>query len=230
VEDEPKPVDMTAWADYVRAGRAHFERVERSWTVFARTARELIGLLHSVETDALSSLRLMQDPSGGSEEAKFHREFWAQLDQRLHNMLSGAVSLVDHTRPLVRFYPHEYAFTGEYAARSGKVADSPRASFLRKLRNYLLHYGMAPLMHTMRLEDVAVEDWDHLEIQLSPDALLAWPDWNASQRKFIRECQPGPPLRKLAVGYAEDMEELYTWLLQQYSVLHVPGVVPAHLA
>lgn len=221
-----------AWLTYVSEGRAHFYRVGRSWNVFGRNAGELIGLLRSVETDVRSSLRLMQDPPApeDEEEYRFHTEFWQQMDQRLHNMLSSAVSLVDHTRPLIKFYSHEADFSAEWATRSEKVATSDRALFLRKLRNYLLHHGMAPLMQTLHLEPVSADEFDHLEIKLSAAGLLAWPDWNAAHRKFISSFEGGPPLRQLTTAYAEDMQNLYMWLLEQQSVLHFPGVLPAHLS
>lgn len=230
VSDAREPIDGQAWTDYTRTGRAHFDRVRRSWTVFWRNANELVGLLHAVETDPVSSLRLMQDPGSGDEDLdQFHREFWEALDQRLHNLVSSAVSLVDHTRPLVGFYEHEPAFQDAFTAKNDLVAKSPRASFLRRLRNYLLHYGMAPVMQTMSLGPTTVGEWDHLRIQLSAEALLSWSGWNAVQREYLGTFDGGPPLREECVAYAEDMRDLYTWLFQQFRTLHVPGVPPPHL-
>lgn len=228
-EDLP-PIDGNAWSTYTRSGRAHFERVQRSWVVFWRNANELVGLLHSVETNVVASLALMQDRQEGTEEERRARQaFWDELDQRLHNLLASAVSLVDHTRPLVDFYVYEPVFQQEFRSRNDAVAQSPRASFLRNLRNYLLHKGVAPLMQTMRLETTAADEWDHLRIQLSGDGLLRWPKWNAKQRGFIQSFDGGPPLRDVCVGYAEDMRDVYVWLFQQHAVLHPPGVVPQHL-
>jgi hypothetical protein len=147
------PIDGNAWSRYTRDGRAHFDRVSSSWSVFWRNASELVGLLHSVETDAVASLRLMQALSHEDEElGALNREFRAALDQRLHNLVAAAVSLVDHTRPLIDFYENDPDFQQEFTGRNTAVATSPRAAFLRRLRNYLVHYGMAPMMQTMRLE------------------------------------------------------------------------------
>ena len=102
-EEELPPIDGEAWMAHIRGGRAHFERVQRSWTVFWRNANDLLGLLHSVETDVMASLMLMQDPGTVQPNIdEFHQEFWAALDQRLHNLVAATVSLIDHTRPLVR--------------------------------------------------------------------------------------------------------------------------------
>jgi hypothetical protein len=224
------PIDGKAWSRYNRDGRAHFDRVTRSWSVFWRNANELVGLLHGVETDAVASLRLMQDPNHEDEDLReFHREFWAALDQRLHNLVAAAVSLIDHTRPLIDFYESDPAFQQEFTRRNAAVATSPRASFLRRLRNYLLHYGVAPMMQTMRLEATTTDQWDHLRVQLSAPTLLEWSGWSAKQREFIAGFDGGPPLRDVFVTYAEDMRDLYVWLFEQHSKLHVPGEPPPHL-
>ncbi|MEV5695764.1 hypothetical protein [Micromonospora globbae] len=231
MSDEAQVVDMRAWGQYVRDGRGHFDRVVRSFNTFGRNARELVMLLHSVETDPVKSLTLMTDSDGPLEGAEaFRTEFWAQVDQRLHNMVSAAIALVDHTRPLVKFYEqYESDFTREFAARSQAVAQSPRAVFLRRLRNYLVHCGVAPTMQTMRLGEVAAEDWDHLRIQLSAAGLLRWDGWNGPSREFIESHDGGPALREVTQAYFDDMRKLYEWLFQQYAVLHVPGVPPKHL-
>lgn len=224
------PIDGKAWSCYIRDGRAHFDRVSRSWSVFWRNANELVGLLHSVETDVVASLRLMQDPNHGDEDSgAFHRELWAALDQRLHNLVAAAVSLIDHTRPLIDFYENDSAFQHEFMERNAAVATSPRASFLRRLRNYLLHYGVAPMMQTMRLESTTTDQWDHLRVQLSAQELLKWSGWNEEQREFIAGFDGGPPLRDILVAYAEDMRDVYVWLFEQYQALHVPGEPPPHL-
>ncbi len=218
-----------AWGDYVEGGRGHFERVVRSFNVFGRNVRELFNLLRAVETDVVSSMRLMES-TGAEDGARFREEFWGQLDQRLHNMVSAAVGVVDHTRPLLAFYEHRPEFVAEWETRSGKVAKSSRAMFLRRLRNYLLHYGMAPIMQTMALGPPKdAKDWDALTIMLSAEGLLRYSGWNTSQRKYIRSFNGGPPLRQITQEHADDMTALYAWLFSQYPVLHAPGVPPPHL-
>lgn len=231
VSDDAQPIDGRAWGQYVRDGRSHFDRVVRSFNTFGRNAGELVMLLRSVETEPLRSLTLMQVSGGPKEDADaFREEFWAQVDQRLHNMVSAAIAVVDHTRPLVTFYEqHEADFTREFAARSQAIAQSPRAVFLRRLRNYLVHCGVAPTMQTIRLEAVTVEDWDHLRIKLSAAGLLAWDGWTAASREFIESHDGGPPLREVTQTYFDDMRGLYGWLFEQVPLLHPPGVPPKHL-
>lgn len=228
---EEKAIDPAAWGDYVRNGQSHFDRVVRSFNVFGRNAGELVELIRAVETDVLSSLRLMGSAGSDDEEAEwFRQEFWGRLDQRLHNMVSAAVSLVDHTRPLINFYRHENDFQSAWEQRNVAVATSPQALFLRRLRNYLLHYGMAATAQTMRLgPEKEAKEWDDLTIRLSASGLLRYDGWNAENRAYIQSFYGGPPLRQIATEYADEMVTLYRWLFEQYRTLHVAGVPPAHL-
>lgn len=227
--DDDTPINPRAWGDYVEGGRGHFERVGRSRDVFVRNTNELLQLLAGVETDSLASARLFGHPHEDSAEGEFRREFWGRLDQRLHNAISAAVSLVEHTRPLIDFYDHEARFTAEWATRNQDVRESDEASFLRRLRNYLLHYGAAPVMQTIRLGRVSQGESEGLTIGLSPNGLLAFDGWNNKEREFIRGFASGVPIRRVVTKYAISMEELYKWLFAQYDVFHVAGVPPAHL-
>ena len=223
VSEDGWAIDMNALGAYNRGGREHFDRVRRSYNVFSRNVADLLGHLQSVEINFSASMELVQGSlSHGPSGTPFTREFWGALDQKLHNLVSSAVSLVDHTRPLVRYYEsHEGAFVSEWNGRSNAVGTSPRAEFLRRLRNYLLHSGMAPTMHSIRMGDTA--EWDNLTIQLSGSGLLEWPGWTAKSRAFIASFNGGPPLRRVVLEYANDMGALYKWLHEQEQVLHPPG-------
>lgn len=233
-DDGNRPgIDGRAWGQYVHDGREHFERVSRSWEIFRRNASELLTLLKSAENDRVAAFKIMGLLSQvtGEDEGEFQTEFWARLDQRLHNMVSSAISLVDHTRPLARFYEHEAEFSHEYLERNKRVAELPVTAFLRRLRNYLLHYGLAPTAHSFRFgnDQDSGEGWDQFEIHLSGEGLLHWPDWTAANREFISSFEPGPSLRRLAEEYYTEMASLYKWLSGQYERLHQAGVPPAHL-
>ena len=75
-----EPIDGGAWGDYVKGGRAQFERVVRSFSVFGRNTQELFDLLRAAETDFLSSMRLMEITGFDAEDgARFREEFWGEL-------------------------------------------------------------------------------------------------------------------------------------------------------
>ena len=232
------PIDGNAWTAYITGGRRHFDRVVRSRNVFIRNANELVGLLTDAEHNILHALALMEaGPAGDTpettrqeflQEAEAYRdEFWQALDQRLHNLVASLSSLVDQTRPLIAFYVEEPAFQQEFQRRNGAVAGHVRSKFVKRLRNYLLHAGVAPLVQSMRLG--GDPSGPHLEIKLSSQGLLLWSGFTGEVRQFIEDHGDGLPLRRLVREYVTDMVGVYAWLLEQYTTLHETGTPPRHL-
>jgi hypothetical protein len=142
VVDE-RPVDGSRWGEWVRAGSERWAVVGRSYSVFARNTSELMNLLNIPNTNTAVALQLM----GDDREAT--APYWDELDQRLHNQLASAVSLVDHQRRLLSYYEADFpALVAEYTSRNDGIIGMNEAAFLRDLRNYLLHYGAPPIIQT----------------------------------------------------------------------------------
>lgn len=203
-----------------------------------RNANELVELLVDAENDASKALALIGAAPAPdtatevrerlvSEAQSFKDEFWPTLDQRLHNLVASVTSLVDHTRPLVDFYSEEPEFQEEFRARNSRVAKHPRSKFIRRLRNFLVHAGMAPVVSTVRLG--GDPSAPHLQVKLSAEGLLRWPGFDGEARSFIAEHTDGLPLLLVIGEYISDMVALYQWLFAQYPRLHEPGRPPRHL-
>jgi len=232
------PIDGNAWSAYIEGGRRHFDRVVRTRNVLVRNANEVVALLTEAENNIFHALALMEaGPAGDTpeptrqqllEEATAYRdEFWQALDQRLHNLVASVGSLVDQTRPLIEFYDEEPAFQREFRRRNGAVAGHARSKFLMRLRNYLLHAGVAPLAQTMRLGGDPSEP--HLEVKLSSQGLLLWSGFTGEVCQFIEDHPEGLHLRQIVREYVTDMVGVYDWLMEQYTTLHEPGTPPRHL-
>lgn len=182
------PIDGNACSAYTSEGRRHFDRVVRSRNVLVRNANDLVALLDDAERDILHALALMESGPVASptldeetrqallaEAEAYRQEFWPTLDQRLHNLVASVASLVDQTRPLVDFYSEEPAFQQEFRRRNDVVAGNPRSKFVRRLRNYLVHAGVAPLMQSTSL--VSDPNQRHLardQALLSRTAAVVW--------------------------------------------------------
>lgn len=210
--DDTRAVDGTAWGHWVRAGHERWEVVRRSWTVYFRNTHELIRLLQIPAKNLGVSLQLMGDDRDATAP------FWEELDQRLHNLLASAVSLVDHTRRLLNYYePDIPTFVAEYSRRNIAVTDMNETSFLRDLRNYLLHYGAPPLVQTMDLAPTTGTEGTGHSIKLSATRLLEWDKWRAQSRSYLSsfDDRDGPVLATDVVAYADAMSALVTWLFEQ---------------
>lgn len=209
---DPRPVNGTIWGEWVRAGSERWEVVRRSWAIFVRNTNELIELLDIPTTNVHFSLLLMGD------DRETTAKFWEELDQRLHNQLASVVSLTDHTRRLLAYYEADIpAFVDEYKKRNDAIRNMTQASFLRDLRNYLVHYGTPPVIQSMSLGPVNDSGEAAHSVKLSAPRLLAWNKWSSLSKCYLSSFadRDGPVIRTDVTIYANSMSELFTWLFEQ---------------
>lgn len=215
--DDARPVDGTRWGEWVRAGAERLDSLARSWTVFARNTDELLDVLDRPNNDVVLSLVLMGD------DREAIGPFWGEVDQRLHNELASAVSLVDHTRRLLEYLGSDVSgIIAEYTERNLKIMAMNETKFLRKLRNYLLHYGTAPILQSLNLAS-----GEH-SLKLNAASLLKWPEWNVQMRKYLSAFgdRDGPLLRQEVAVYATAMSDMYHWLFEQrVAIFNDPDVL-----
>lgn len=219
---DERPIDGSRWGEWVRAGSERWEVVGRSYSVFARNTTELMNLLNVPTTDTMVGLQLM----GDDHEAT--APYWEELDQRLHNQLSGAVSLVDHTGRLLDYYEADFpTMVAGFQSRNTSITEMNETAFLRKLRNYLLHYGAAPVLQTFELGQTEIRRGRYL-LKLSAEQLLKWDGWKVAARSYLSSFgdRDGPVLGRDVATYATAMGELYSWLLQQRQVVMDGASVP----
>lgn len=221
---DDRPIDGSEWGAWVRAGAERWETVQRSWVIFRRNTDELVEVVNRPRGDLALVLKLM------GEDREATQPFWDELDQRLHNQAASAVTLVDHTRRLINYYGADAeAMIAEYGQRNQAVRQMREASFLRDLRNYLLHSGVAPVLQTMKFQagGATATDIEH-EIKLSAALLLRWDGWSAASRAYLTGFgdRDGPVLGRDIVAYANAMAELYTWLLGQRLSTTAPTNIP----
>lgn len=213
------PIDGNRWGRWNREAASRWDVVGRSWKIFERNTTELIELLKGPETNLVLSLTLMGDDREATQG------FWQELDQRLHNQLAGAVSLVDHTRRLTAYYGEDApALVAEFERRNDEVFAMDEAAFLRKLRNYLLHYGVPPIVQTQRLSMSEGGMTGHA-IKLGAPHLLKWDGWSAQAKTYLMKFpdRDGPVIGKVVTDYANAMSQLYFWLFaQRAEVMRTP--------
>ena len=215
--EEARPVDGAKWGAWVHGGAERLDSLGRSWTVFARNTDELLEVLDRPNNDVAFSMVLMGDDRDAIGP------FWSEVDQRLHNALASAVSLVDHTRPLLEYLGSDVpAIVSEYTERNAKIMAMNETKFLRKLRNYLLHYGSAPILQSISLNS------SHHSLKLNAARLLEWSEWNVQMREYLSGFgdNDGPLLREDVATYARAMYEMFSWLFgQRVSIFNDPDVL-----
>ena len=144
-------------------------------------------------------------------------EYFSQLDQRLHNMLASAVSLVDHTRRLQARYEGT-DFYVEFTRRNDDVRTADGSVFLRNLRNYLLHYGVLGFVH-----HISFPSGDSplvSEVRLNCENLQHWDGWTAPAKVYMVTAGETVHLTSTVQTYVGSMNDLYNWVFDQFEGLH----------
>lgn len=212
--NERLAVDMSRCGPWRSAGVELWNVVDRSWCVFARNTYELLRFIHVATEDPRILPTVV---NSGPVEAS---SFWEELDQRLHNQLSSSTSLVDHTRRLVSYYEDDArAFVSEFRSKNDQVRALNQAAFLRDLRNYLLHYGAAPIVVSLSWGRTDDGTQSAQLLKLDAQHLLTGTNykWKATARQYLEEFgdRDGPVISQNVEIFARAMEEAYNWLFEQ---------------
>ena len=73
----------------------------------------------------------------------------------------------------------------EYKQRNAVVTEMNETSFLRDLRNYLLHYGVPPVIQSLTLGPPGDTGATGHSIKLSGPRLLEWDGWKKRSRDYL---------------------------------------------
>ncbi len=221
--DDPDPLAMQAETQATPGFKAHqdMEAIHRSLDVFAGNAVELIAHLKSFEDDPSVSLSVFAE---GDDHA-FGTQYQTELARWLHNFVSSVKSLIEHSRHIIaRMYEPTHALRVEYQTRAAAFADEPRSKLVQQLREYVLHYELAPTVGTLefgRSDDTMSSPLllSRATWKLAPDVLLRWNGWKPAVRAYLQNASD-INLLQLVEGYVREVFALYTWLYEAQVIEH----------
>jgi hypothetical protein len=172
-----------------------------------------LEILNAVATEPLLAMELMQNvrPPDVADEIN------ARIDQRLHNYVASAASLIDHSRNLFKHYEGQHV-AAEYESRKDGLAAHPVNGFVRNLRNYALHRTLPWLGHNVSFSG-AGQDITAVT-SLGTDELLAWDGWGAPAKAFLRSAGEDVDLRATVEEHLRLVQDLYEWVFAQFEGLH----------
>jgi hypothetical protein len=191
-----------------------WQGLARAGAVNARNTRELVTLLRAMETQPEISLELVQNVRPPVVAEEMH----AQLDQRLHNFVASAGMLIDHTRRLFDGYAGSN-LAAEYEQRKDRLIANPVVSFIKGLRNYLLHHSLP--VHSVTVSMPTLDaNTARGQIQIPTAVLLQSDFWDANAKEYLATCGDGVLLSAAVEEYTLLIGGLYDWVFLQYQGLH----------
>ena len=196
------------------AGSGYLNRVHlRSFSlnVFQMNAVDLVGASQRVKDPDQGMALMMEKHREAGLQA--HRE----LNRHVHNFVSSAVTLVEHTRVFMREHYAGTAILTTYEAQAkATFAQSPVAQFVQGLRNYMLHRGL-PNSH-MFLQFTANPGTDggsgtmESGVRYDTASLLDWNGWKPVARTYLKQAGEHIDLQEFAQEYLTLVNKFHGWL------------------
>jgi hypothetical protein len=214
--DEPSPHlrDLLAEKDALReldgwqVKKALFG-LRRSLGVFEGNSRELLAFLGQ-QGDArktLEALETLEFEKRGSFE-----KYLDETDRLLHNFLAAAESLKDHAKKIHKAHMRDLpddADSVEYRVRTRAVFESPAGSFVRELRQHVLHERIP------ETGGYAVWGSDPTDLRagiaLDRAKLLGDRTWSKEAKRFMDEAGDNILIHEVATAFRESVVEFCQW-------------------
>ncbi|WP_157656146.1 hypothetical protein [Burkholderia ubonensis] len=195
-------------------GSGYLDRAHQrsfSLNVFQMNAVELIEAAQRVKDPDQGMALMMEKNREAGLQA--HRE----LNRHVHNFVSSALTLVEHTRVFMRKH---YAGTELLATYEKQViatfAKSPVAQFVQGLRNYMLHRGLPNSSMFMKFATSlgATDGSGTMEtgVQYDTASLLDWKDWKPVARTYLEEVGEHLDVHEFAQEYVTLVNQFHGWL------------------
>jgi hypothetical protein len=200
-------IDASAGARFMNRAHAH----TFSLNIFQMNAHEL-----------MEASRRMRDPDQGlslmlEKNREAGRQAHRELNRHVHNFAASALTLVEHTRIMMR---EHYADTEFHKAYEDEVAmvfvNEPVANFVQGLRNYMVHKGL-PNSHmflSFKSDPNATDGSGTQETGVRYDtaSLLEWPRWKPPARKYLNDSGEHLDVHRFAEAYLVLVNRFYAWL------------------
>lgn len=183
-----------------------------SFNVLRGNETELIKKLQHHATT--SSLRAFNQSNRDALEAEFQEMF-----RLIHNYVASTSSLVDHTRRIAHKLLSGDALKQYQQQVDSEFKNDELTSFLRELRNHLLHVSHPPLAKTARFDEGSPAT---VGVELSAADLLKSGTWNSASRSLINRFSDGIPLVMIVSQYSEKVTEFYLWLTAHLATARKP--------
>ncbi|MGB7858962.1 MAG: hypothetical protein WBM90_00510, partial [Acidimicrobiia bacterium] len=171
--------------------------IHRTWKVLSANWQLVGKTLGRFKQDSEYALKVW----GGARANPEWDTFLDLVDLALHNYIASVVALADHTSKVAdRVLQGEShsLYRGEYNRR---FREDPRSSFVRGLRNYLLHRALPITSGSFHFEKDG--PFSHA-IMLSVEALADDDGWNPKALDFMDEAGEGLDIYETLLAHYND--------------------------
>ena len=183
--------------------RRALSNLGRTYRLFLGNHRELRDYLEAHQT-AAAIVEFWRD-----DRREEFEQFLDEVDRLLHNFVASVATFVDHTWRMWRNYPPNSAeVEAEYRRRIEETfASSPLAAFVKGLRNFTLHQGLALALGELTWEGERTE----MRVYLDRAHLLDG-EWSSPARAYLVAAPEKVDVAEFVDEYARMVVAFMDWL------------------
>jgi len=191
-----------------------------------------LNILYINGEELLAATERLHDPDvgaalldGASREAgdQAHREF----KRHLHNFVASAMTLVDHTRVMMKErYGDESVHAEIISQISNTVAKSPTCKFVQDMRNYIVHRGLPNSQIYKSFVNTGNDVFElKVGVQIPTSDLLDYKSWTAPAKAYIEQAGDYIDIRDLVADYLAQIRKLNEWLKLRLEDYHAADLL-----
>jgi hypothetical protein len=159
----------------------------------------------------------------GVDEAWLKHEAMDEVLYRLHDFVTAALSLVDHTRVIHgQLYGPTDLMPDYQIEIDRRFKDDPRTQFVLGLRQMCQHYRLPSLNHQFEAKSIGPGGRAKFRISLAlrKEDLRSFSKWNAHAKAFLRNAPDRIELLELVNAYHRHVSDFNQWFATRQQEIH----------
>jgi hypothetical protein len=215
--DNPAPLSLKINQSKAYQIRMRLQTFSNNYSVFEGNYRELNRLLSAAQHPEAFQILWIQ--SKRPQMNVITRE----LGRLLHNFVTSAKTLVDHTRTFVDEWYGETHFFNEYHSEVQKrFIGNPIVGFTEDLRNYALHFQLPFAVAVVRftIGQTSNENVRNQSFVLPKNKLLEWSNWSSKGKSYLEMASEEIPIQKTVDVYFQEVNAFHAWMQHRLKEIH----------
>lgn len=183
-------------------------------SIFALNRIEILKIWDLPNQNQELLLELLQNVREPTIRVNYENRFF----QGFHNYICGVQTLDEHTERFMQPYINTN-FSSEYMDKKNAAFEGTYNIFLKKLRNYVLHFDIPPIAWTINVDRASSTETFHPKLGIT--ALKKYNGWtDECYELFEKNSDDLLDIYEIVEKHGQQVDKLYQWLFSNYEVMH----------
>lgn len=178
-----------------------------SLNIFLNNSEQLLETLEYA-CDSEYGLQLV-----GSQNNAQSSYIHAEINRHVHNFVSSSMTLVEHTRNLMKkFYENTELFTQYQNKINSDFKSDGCSAFIQGLRNYILHCGLPQTSLGFSINNLDGKFISESTVFFNTKALLERENWTKNGKIFLQNSEDQLHIKNVVNEYRSKIVSFHEWL------------------